>query len=166
MSSTVVAFEGPVGVGKTTLGRAVSAQLKIGFIDGDDYSAPGLWLRSILQTSRRIVTACEEQLESCPAVIMAYPLRCTNWLFYKETFRRCGIAFHCISLTADLAHISNRERILASDEVARTSQMLAQGYGRRSFSNLVVRTDEVSFELTRDRLAEEVGNLISRPPIV
>lgn len=165
MSSTVVAFEGPVGVGKTTLGRVVSARLKTGFIDGDDYSVPGLWLRSILQTSRRIVTACEDQLDSFPAVIMAYPLRCTNWIFYRETFRRRGIVFYCISLTADLAHISNRERILASDEVARTSQMLAQGYGRRPFSDLVVRTDEVGFELTCDRLVKEVGNLISRPPI-
>ena len=163
MTLAVVAFEGPVGVGKTTLGTAVSARLKIGFVDGDEYSLPGPWLRSILKTSHRIAFACQTQLERYPAVIMAYPLRCTNWLFFRETFQRHGIAFHCIGLTADLSHISNRERVLTSDEVTRTSQMLAQGYGRRPFSDSVVRTDEVGFELTCDRLAEVVSNLIALP---
>jgi shikimate kinase len=37
MSTVVVSFEGPVGVGKTTLGMAVSERLNIGFIDGDDF---------------------------------------------------------------------------------------------------------------------------------
>lgn len=163
MSLTVISFEGPVGVGKTTLGRAVAARLEIGFVDGDDCAAPGPWLRSVLQTSRRIVAACEEQLESRPAVIMAYPLRCTNWVFYRETFRRRGIAYHCVSLTADLAHITHRARALTPDEVARSSQMIAEGYGERPFSDLVVRTDEVGFDLACQRLADEVGRLISRP---
>jgi hypothetical protein len=93
---------------------------------------------------------------------MDYPLRCTNRLFFREKFRRRGIAFHCIGLTAGLLHISNRERILTSDEVSRTSQMLAQGYGQRPFSDLVVRTDEVDFESTCDRLVNAVSNLIAR----
>lgn len=151
-----------MGVGKTTLGRAVSKEMGIGFIDGDDYSAPGHWLRSILQTSRRIVAACELQLESLPAVIVAYPLRCTNWLFYRETFRRRGISFYCIGLTAEPAHIANRERNLTSGEIERTLQMAAQGYGRRQFSDRIVRTDESSFELTRDRLIKDVEVLLGR----
>ncbi|MCV0370420.1 shikimate kinase [Filomicrobium sp.] len=163
MPWSIVAFEGPIGVGKTTLGRAVSERLNVGFIDGDDYSAPGPWLRSSLQTSRRIVTACEEQLQSHPAVIVAYPLRCTNWVFYRETFRRRGIAFHCISLTADLVHISRRARILNPEELSRASEMLVQGYGNRHFSDIVVRTDEFGFDLTCDLLVDKVANLVARP---
>lgn len=41
--------------------------------------------------------------------------------------------------------------------------MLAQGYGQRPFSDLVVRTDEVDFESTCDRLVNAVSNLIARP---
>lgn len=160
---SVVALEGPVGVGKTTLGRAVSLRLGIGFVDGDDHSAPGPWLRSILQTSRRIVIACEEQLNDYPAVIMAYPLRCTNWLFYRETFKRRGVAFHCISLFAEISHIATRDRVLTADQVTRASQMIAQGYGQRSFSDSIVRTDKYDFEVTADHLADEVRCLTSRP---
>ena len=163
MLPTVVAFEGPVGVGKTTLGRAVAARLDIGFIDGDDHSAPGPWLRSILQTSRRIAAACADQLETRPAVILAYPLRCTDWLFYKGTFCRQGIGFHCVSLTAQAAHIAGRDRVLTPDELARASQMLAQGYGRRPFSDLVVPTDEAGFDATCGRLARAVAGLLAAP---
>ena len=72
-------------------------------------------LRSILQTSRRIAAACADQLETRPAVILAYPLRCTDWLFYKGTFCRQGIGFHCVSLTAQAAHIAGRDRVLTCD---------------------------------------------------
>ncbi|WP_295808775.1 hypothetical protein [uncultured Nitratireductor sp.] len=163
MPLSVISFEGPVGVGKTTLGRAVSSHLGFGFVDGDDHSLPGPWLRSILQTSRRIARACEEQLETRPVVIMAYPLRCTNWLFFRETFRRRGIAYYCISLAADAAHIAARERLLTPDEMARSSQMTAQGYGQRPFSDLVIRTDKGGFAFTRDHLADKVRGLVSGP---
>ncbi|MDO6730139.1 shikimate kinase [Marinovum sp. 2_MG-2023] len=159
MSPTVIAFEGPIGVGKTTLGRAVAERLDIGFIDGDAHCAPGPWLHSVLRTSRRIATACEEQLENRPAVIMAYPLRCTNWLFYRETFRRRGIDFHCIGLTADIASIATRERSLAPHELARAAQMISEGYGQRAFSDVLIRTDAGSFDLTCDRLVDAVAGL-------
>lgn len=153
-------FEGPVGVGKTTLGREVASRLGYGFVDGDDYSAKGAWLRSILTTSRRIAKACQDQLETHPVVIVAYPLRCTNWVFYRETFKRHGIALHCIGLSADVDHIARRERDLSKDEITRSAEMIAQGYGKRPFSDLTIRTDECGFEDTRDRLMDEVRDLL------
>lgn len=56
MRRAVVFPDGPVGVGKTTLGRAVAQDPGPGFID--DHSAPGPWLRSILRTSRIILAGC------------------------------------------------------------------------------------------------------------
>ena len=100
MQGTVVLFEGPVGVGKTSLGREVSARLGLAFIDGDDLSLPGPWLRSILKTSHRIVGACLEQLDSYPAVIVAYPMRCTNWVFFRESFGRRGGAVYLAIVSA------------------------------------------------------------------
>lgn len=160
--AAVIAFEGPVGVGKTSLGREVAAQLRLGFVDGDDHCAPGPWFRSSLETSRGVAAACEALLRRHPAVILAYPMRRTNWLFYHETFRRRGIAFHCISLTADLAHIAGRDRVLSKTELQRSAEMHAQGYGARAFSDLVMRTDAAGFDETRDRLVAEVGRLIAR----
>lgn len=162
MAPAIVAFDGPVGVGKSTLGRAVSQRLGIGFVDGDACSEPGPWIRSILRTNRRIVARCERHLHCHPAVIVAYPLRCKDWLFLRETFRRRGIGFFCIGLTADLAHIANRDRVLAPCEIARTAQMIEQGYGRRPFSDRIVRTDDRGFESTCDHLAGEVGMLLGR----
>lgn len=157
---TVIAFEGPIGVGKTTLGKAVAERLNAGFLDGDDYSEAGPWIRSILRTSRRVVSACEERLESHDKVIVAYPLRCIDWLYYKGTFGRKGIRFVCVSLTAGLPNILTRERRLTEDEAERASQMLIQGYGRRSFSDLIFHTDQADFAVTRDRLAGEVQRLL------
>jgi len=162
MPKSVLFFEGPVGVGKTSLGREVASRLGFRFIDGDDYATRGNWLRSILTASHRIVDACQEQLENHPAVIVAYPLRCTNWVFYRETFKRRDISFHCIGLTADVAHIAKRERNLSEDEIARSAEMIAQGYGQRHFSDLTLRTDESDFEDTCNRLMRAVQSVLKR----
>ena len=86
MKPAVIFLDAPIGVGKTSLGRAAAMKLNLGFIDGDDYSAPGSWFRSILRTSRRIVAASLDALRDRPAVIVAYPLRCTNWVFFSKSF--------------------------------------------------------------------------------
>ncbi len=161
MVASVILIDGPIGVGKTTLGRAAASNLALGFIDGDDYSAPGYWLRSILRTSRKIVSASENTLRTYPAVIVSYPLRCTNWLYFSQTFGRMGIACHCIGLIADISAISARQRKLDARELARSAEMAAQGYGQRSFSAAILRTDEVGFEATSQRLANNVSELLT-----
>ena len=161
MRKSVLLLDGPIGVGKTSLGQAAAAQLAFGFIDGDDHSAPGHWLRSILQTSRNIVSASEDCLRTYPAVIVAYPLRCTNWLFFHKTFDRMGIKCRCIGLIADITAISAREPALSTAEIARSAEMIAQGYGKRAFNEFTIRTDEASFEETCHRLVQRTQQALS-----
>lgn len=161
MRKSVLLLDGPIGVGKTSLGQAAASQLAFGFVDGDDHSAPGPWLRSILQTSRKIVSASEECLRTYPAVIVAYPLRCTNWLFFYETFGRMDISCRCIGLIADVTAISARERALSAAEVARSAEMIAQGYGTRAFNDFTVRTDEAGFEETCRRLVQKAQQALN-----
>ncbi|MCT7378049.1 hypothetical protein [Chelativorans salis] len=113
---------------------------------------------SILKTSHRIVAACLEQLHSHPAVIVAYPLRRTNWVFYREAFGRRGTPCRCVSLIADIAHITARQRMLTPDEVERSAEMIAKGFGQRPFSDLILRNDESNFAETSDRLVREVDH--------
>jgi hypothetical protein len=159
MRKSVVLLDGPVGVGKSTLGRAAASQLDFGFIDGDDFSRPGHWLRSILQNSRAIVSASEESLRTYPAVIVAYPLRCTNWIFFRQSFARIGVACHCIGLIADLTSITARTRSLGEEEIARSAEMIAQGYGQRAFSDVIVRTDKADFDETCQQLIKIIRRL-------
>lgn len=156
MRGTVILLDGPIGVGKTSLGRAVAAREGFGFIDGDDHSRPGPWLASILQTSRSIVDAAVPLVERHSCVIIAYPLRCTNWIFFSRTFAKAGIACSCIGLTAGIEPITRRERQLSDEEIARSAEMTTQGYGNRSFAAKVLRTDEAGFEETVQALASLV----------
>lgn len=160
MKRTVIMLDGPIGVGKTTLGRVAAMNLAFGFIDGDDHASPGHWLRSILKTSHNIVAACEFALQSQQGVLVSYPLRCTNWVFYRQTFGRMDITFHCIGLIAAPEAILTRERELSAGEVARSFEMIAQGYGQREFSAAQLRTDEAPFEETALRLEDTIRRLL------
>ncbi|WP_319517213.1 shikimate kinase [uncultured Martelella sp.] len=161
MQKAVILLDGPIGVGKSTLGRAAAASLGYGFIDGDDLSAPG-YLRSILQTNRGIARAAQDKLQSQTAVIVSYPIRCTNWIFFQKTFARAGIECHCIGLIADMAHIAARQRVLSSDEIARSREMIDQGYGQRAFSDFIVRTDEAGFDETCAQLTMKIQQALRR----
>ena len=160
MPKSVLLFDGPIGVGKTSLGCDVASQLGFGFIDGDDHAGHGHWLSSILSTSRKIVSATEALLRSHKGAIVSYPLRCTNWLFYKATFERMGIDVYSIGLIADIDSISNRERDLTIDELVRSREMIDQGYGQREFHDLIFRTNQASFEVTSQNLTARLSKLL------
>lgn len=157
MQAQVIFLDGPIGVGKTSLGRAAAQSLGWAFIDGDDHSAEGPWLRSILRTSRAIAAACRQALETHPAVIVAYPLRPTDWRFYRATFGREAVA--CLGLTASAKAIANRARSLSPEEIARSAEMTTQGYGQRSFATLTLPTDEADFETTCQTLIKALKSL-------
>jgi hypothetical protein len=159
MPAQVIFLDGPVGVGKTSLGRAAAQSLGWAFIDGDDHSAEGPWLRSILRISRAIAAACRQALETHPAVIVAYPLRPTDWRFYRARFAQDGVACHCLGLTASAKAIANRARPLSPEEIARSAEMTAQGYGQRSFATLTLSTDEADFQTTCETLIKTLKSL-------
>lgn len=102
------------------------------------------------------MSASEESLRSHSTVIVSWPLRCTNWIYFRQLFERMDITCRCIGLTADIAAISARERTLSAGEIARSTEMIDQGYGQRSFNEFTVRTDEVDFDETCCRLMKRI----------
>ncbi|MCP3476490.1 hypothetical protein NLM33_40475 [Bradyrhizobium sp. CCGUVB1N3] len=157
-------LSGPVGVGRTTLGRALAERLPGGFIDGDDFSDPSRpWYCSILQTSRAIVQTGTAILESRDVVIVAYPLSCISWIYFRRKFGECGASSFFISLRATYTAIvdQRRGRGFSSGEHDRIRVMIAEGYGARSFSDLVIDTDKVDFAETLARLENEVAHMIA-----
>jgi len=157
----VFLFDGPIGVGKSSLGREVARRLNFGFIDGDDYSEPGPWLHSILKTSKKILFAGNHELEKFRCIIISYPLRYTNWFFYKKNFEKSGVDCRCIGLLADINNIRNRARKLSESEIQRSMVMLKQGYGSRMFSDMIVRTDKSGFEQTCQELMNALTEIVS-----
>jgi ABC-type protease/lipase transport system fused ATPase/permease subunit len=144
-------FSGPIGAGKSTLGRAVAGRLGAAFLDGDDFADHRRpWYASSLGTSRSIATALLDALRQSPSAIVAYPLRCTNYVYFHRRMADAGHGLVVVSLGAayeQLVH-AGRGRVFSAGERARIAEMLAQGYGERPFSDLVVDTAATPFDAT------------------
>ncbi|KQK30517.1 hypothetical protein ARD30_04100 [Bosea thiooxidans] len=155
MQRCAIFLSGPIGAGKTTLGRALAARIGGAFIDGDDHADPDLpWYGSILRTSRSVVRTGLSLLAERPYLVVAYPLGCSSWIFYRRHFGDAGITPVFISLRASYEGIvdAGRGRVFDAEELARIRVMLAEGYGERGLSDLIVDTDRHSFERTLDDL--------------
>jgi hypothetical protein len=163
MAKHAIFLSGPVGAGKTTLGRALAERLSGGFIDGDDFSDPDRpWYCSILQTSKAIVHAGITILKDRDAVIVAYPLGCINWIYFKRTFGDAGARPLFVSLRASYSSIvdQRRGRTFTREEHDRIQVMIAEGYGARPFFDLVLDTDKASFLATLAELERETRRWI------
>lgn len=163
MTQWTIFLNGPIGAGKTTLGRALAGQLGGGLVDGDDFSVPGRpWYGCILQTCRGIVTAGNEALACGGPVVIAYPLRCMSWIYFRRRFGDAGVGTIFVSLRASYASIvaDSRGRRFSADEHERIREMIAQGYGEKPFSDLVVDTDQADFATTLAALEAGVRRLM------
>jgi hypothetical protein len=163
MAQHAIFLSGPVGVGKTSLGRALAERLLGGFIDGDDFSDPDRpWYCSILQTSRAIVQAATTILKSRDAVVVAYPLGCVNSIYFRRKLGDAGVMPLFVGLRASYSSIvdERRGRTFSSEERDRIQIMIAESYGARPFSDLVLDTDTASFLATLAQLEREVRRLI------
>ncbi len=140
----VVFLDGPIGVGKTTFGQRLALEFEGCFIDGDDHSKANLpWFASSLSTSRNILRATKNALASTRIVFVAYPIRCINWVFFEKNLRAARINPVLVGLQAHPNSIADvcRHRHLSDVELARSREMIVQGYGNRQFSNLFVQAD-------------------------
>lgn len=164
MQRYAIFMSGPIGAGKTTLGRALAARIGGGFIDGDDHADPGLpWYGSILRTSRSVVREGFSLLAERPNLVVAYPLGCSNWIFFRRHFGDAGVRPIFVSLRASYERIvdSGRGRTFDAEEHERIRVMLAEGYGQRSFSDLIVDTDQGSFADTLDELETRLSRFMT-----
>lgn len=157
-----VLLDGPIGAGKTTLGRAVAGRIGAAFIDGDDHSDPlRPWYASSLRTSRSILRTALAALDDAPAVVIAWPLRCINWVWFRRRFGEAGVKPLFVSLRAAAASIvsAGRGRSFTPAERERIAVMLAEGYGARTFSDATLDTDRAGFTETLDHLEAELRRL-------
>jgi DNA polymerase III delta prime subunit len=123
MPKHAILLSGPIGTGKTTLGRMLAEKLGGAFIDGDDHCDAGRpWYCSILRTSRAVLRTSLAVLEDRPLVVIAYPLGCTTWVFYKRGFGDAGVQPVFVNLRASLEEIVSpaRGRVFTDDEQARS----------------------------------------------
>jgi hypothetical protein len=162
MRRHAVFLNGPIGIGKTALGRSLAAALDAAFIDGDDLSDPGRpWYASSLRTSHAIIGGILAALDGRRLVAVAYPLRCVNWIFFRRRLGHAGIGACFIGLAGSYEQITaaGRGRRFSADEHARIKEMIAQGYGRQPFNDLIVDAGSEPFEPTVGRLVSVVRRL-------
>jgi hypothetical protein len=163
MTKFAIFLSGPVGVGKTVLGRALGERMGAGFVDGDDHADPDSpWYCSILRTSRSIVCTGLAILSDKPAVVIAYPLNCIDWIYFRRKFSAAGVVPLFVSLRASFDGIvdERRGRRFSAEEQVRIRAMIAEGYAERPFSDLVVDTDSSGFAETLASLEAEVRRLM------
>lgn len=160
----VVILDGPIGVGKTTLGRALAHSFAGVFLDGDDFSDPGKpWYGASLSTNRAILQASKAALLVSPAVFIAYPMRCINWVFFDRSFGLSQIPVICIGLQTSLISLTNgsRSRQLSTGEIDRSIDMMEQGYGARPFSEFVLRTESGSIDAVTAKASERLRRIFA-----
>jgi len=164
MSKIAVFLNGPVGSGKTSLGRAVAARNGAAFIDGDDLSDSNRpWFCSILQTSRAIVRVGAGHLQQGKCVIIAYPLTCMNWIYFRRKFNENNIMTVFVSLKAPYETITDtrRGRHFDAGEHDRIQAMIAEGYDTRTFSDIIFDNDGFDFGAAVSRLDTELRRIIA-----
>jgi AAA domain len=147
----VIFIRGPVGAGKTTLGRALAENLHGTFIDSDDHRNPRKkWYEESLTTSRSVVRAGLEALLARPILVIAKPLRARDWCYFCGQLGKHGIRTWCVTLSATVEGILDpkRGRHFNAYERSRVAGMLAEGYGSRPFSSLIITSDIKDFSAT------------------
>lgn len=127
---------------------------------GDDYAEHHRpWYASSLTTSRRIVVGALDALDSGASVIVAYPLRCTNFVYFRRTIGEAGYRVIVVTLRASREAILDplRGRIFDVEERFRIGEMIEEGYADRPFSDLTVDTDAEDFSRTVAAITETTG---------
>ena len=164
MRKQAIFLNGPIGVGKSSLGRALAEALGGSFIDGDDHADPGLaWYRSSLRTSRAIVRATLTALASRPVVVIAYPVRRSGWVFYRRKFAEAGVRVLFVGLSASYEQIvaAGRGRSFSTAERARIKIMIDEGYGRQGFNDRRIDVGGRPFAAVLQGLRATVAQLLA-----
>ena len=95
-------------------------------------------------------------------MVIAYPLGCSSWIYYRRKFGDAGVKPHFVTLRASYENIvaASRGREFTPWEHERIATMLREGYDARPFSDLIFDTDRCGFDETLMRLTEAVKPFI------
>jgi SpoVK/Ycf46/Vps4 family AAA+-type ATPase len=158
----VIFLSGPIGAGKSTFGAALARALNGHFIEGDDHGRSDLpWYASALTTPRSILREIIDSVREHSPVVVAFPLRCREWIFYRRRLCDAGLRSIFVTLGAEFEGIIAPQRGRCFDEWERRRilEMIRQGYGLGEFSDLVIRTDVLDQAGTLKLLLEQLEPL-------
>lgn len=137
----VIFLTGAIGAGKSTIGRALAHKLDGQHVEGDDHQQPPKpWYATSLSTCRGTLQEVLTKLEHSNTVVVSYPLRCFEWIYYRGHLDREKVISTFIALSAgyDATVDPSRGRMFSQWEKARIREMLDEGYDRPGFSDFVV----------------------------
>lgn len=163
-AGAVIVLNGPVGVGKTVLGRMLAQRLGGAFLDSDALRDPAKsWVEEVLAVIDRLVAAGLPLLRRRRLLVIAKPLRARDWAVLRQRFAVRGASALCVTLAATPEAIlaPGRGRTFSPAEAARVRAMVAQGYADRPFSDLVLRSDAAPLAETAEDLAEACRALLA-----
>lgn len=159
-----ILLDGPIGVGKSTLGRSLSKRFAGTFIEGDEFSISGKpWYCSSLSTCRRIVEASLAALQETRILFIARPLRCLEWIYFQRHFQRSDVTLLTVGLQASFKNITGQQRgrSFSQAEIARVAVMIEEGYGSRPFCDLFFRTDEQDVDSTVEQIEPRLRGFLA-----
>ncbi|MBZ6379305.1 hypothetical protein B5C34_08460 [Pacificimonas flava] len=160
-------LSGPIGAGKTSLGRYLVRQWGGEFIEGDDHAATGKpWFASSLSTVRALLSAANAASRIAGLAVVAYPLRRREWVYLSRHLASAGTQALCVNLAVDMADLDApaRGRKLASHERRRSAEMIRQGYASRPFAALTLDTGRLSLRDCARQLRLAFPDLAGLPP--
>ena len=102
-------------------------------------------------------------LATANVVVVAYPLGCISWIYFRRKFIEAGASPFFVGLQASFRAIvdEQRGRAFSSKELDRIQVMIAEGYGARPFNDLVVATDRADFATTLAELERKIRHMLA-----
>lgn len=140
---SVLAINGPINSGKSTLGRSLAEMLPDArFIDGDEHDlsamppGPQKWAAAIAHIEHQVEAAEGSYL------VVAYPLNCGDFERLRAVCQKRAARLVVVTLNPPLeTALSHRGgRKLTPWEKMRIVEMYQEGYQAQTFSNLFVDT--------------------------
>jgi adenylate kinase family enzyme len=138
-----VVLHGSIGVGKTTLGKALALHLGGSYIDGDQFQHAGRpWFASSGTVAGELVKAAVSATHTGAPAVLGYPLRCTDHILLKHRLATAGVRSFFVNLQAPLEIIvaPARGRSFTNRERQRMAEMIKQGYNSRPWSDAWIDT--------------------------